>query len=127
MEMEEEYIAIPASEYEHLKRCKEELVALHETKIVNLRNQMQSDAISSIVNSLNKDRDFNYLQIKELEALLSSLDTLEIKEVDLEKEITIYLGDNWKQDTPIEVQNDMISYAKHFFELGMQVSNKEQK
>ena len=32
------------------------------------------------VNSLNKDRDFNYLQIKELEALLSSLDTLEVKD-----------------------------------------------
>ena len=43
---------------------------------------------------------------------------VEIKEVNLEKEITIYLGDNWKQDTPIEVQNDMISYAKYFFDLG---------
>ena len=31
----------------------------------------------------NKDRDFNYLQIKELEALLSFLDTLEVK-----KEVT---------------------------------------
>ena len=39
------------------------------------------------VKSLNKDRDFNYLQIKELEALLSSLDALEVKEVDLEKAI----------------------------------------
>lgn len=38
--------------------------------------------IEKRVNSLNKDRDFNYLQIKELEALLSSLDTLEVKEVD---------------------------------------------
>jgi hypothetical protein len=34
----------------------------------------------------NKDRDFNYLQIKELEALLSFIGTLEVKEVDLEKE-----------------------------------------
>lgn len=49
--MEEEYIAIPITEYEHLKKCKEELIALHEAEIVNLRNQMQSDAISSIVNS----------------------------------------------------------------------------
>ena len=38
------------------------------------------------VKSLNKDRDFNYLQIKELEALLSFLDTFEMKEVDLERE-----------------------------------------
>lgn len=47
----EEYIAIPIKEYEHLNRCKDELIALHEAEIVNLRNQMQSDAISSIVNS----------------------------------------------------------------------------
>ena len=32
------------------------------------------------IKSLNKDSDFNYLQIKELEALLSSLDTLEVKD-----------------------------------------------
>jgi hypothetical protein len=49
MEMEE-YIEIPTNEYEHLKICKEELIALHEAEIVNLRNQMQSDAISGIVN-----------------------------------------------------------------------------
>ena len=51
MEMEEEYIAIPIKEYEHLKRCKEELFTLYEAEIVKLRNQIQSDAISSIVNS----------------------------------------------------------------------------
>lgn len=49
--MEEEYVAIPVQEYEYLFRCKEELIALHEAEITNLRNQMQSDAISSIVNS----------------------------------------------------------------------------
>ena len=31
------------------------------------------------INFQNKDRDFNYLQIKELEALLCFLDTLEVK------------------------------------------------
>ena len=50
MEMEE-YIAIPVTEYEHLIRGKEELIALHEAEIVNLRNQMQTEAISSIVNT----------------------------------------------------------------------------
>jgi len=35
------------------------------------------------IKSLNKDRDFKYLQIKELEALLSSLDAIEVREVDL--------------------------------------------
>lgn len=44
----------------------------------------KSDIVAEIerrIKSLNKDRDFNYLQIKELEALLSSLDTLETKDV----------------------------------------------
>lgn len=44
------YSRIPITEYEHLKRCKEELIALHEAEIANLRNQMQTEAISSIVN-----------------------------------------------------------------------------
>lgn len=49
--MKEEYMAIPVKKYEHLKRCKEELIALHEAETVNIRNQMQSDTIISIVNS----------------------------------------------------------------------------
>ena len=48
MEMEEEYIAIPVKEYEHLKRCKKELIALHEAEIVNLRNQI---AVLTIYNN----------------------------------------------------------------------------
>lgn len=47
----EEYIAIPLQEYEYLNRCKQKLIALHEEEIVNLRNQMQAEAISSIVNT----------------------------------------------------------------------------
>lgn len=39
------------------------------------------EEIEKRLKSLNKDRDFNYLQIKELEALLSFLDTLETKNV----------------------------------------------
>lgn len=40
------------------------------------------------------------------------------QEVDLEKEMEEYLGENWKDGTPIEVQDDMIKFARHFFELG---------
>ena len=50
-------------------------------------------------------------------------DTLEVKEVDLEREI-----DNWICDNAITHEDcsvtDVISSAKHFFELGMTVSNK---
>lgn len=42
--------------------------------------------IEKRLKALYKDRDFNYLQIKELEALLPFLDTLEAKEEILDKE-----------------------------------------
>lgn len=38
-------------------------------------------------------------------------------EVDLEKEMEKYFGENWKDGTPIEVQDDMINFARHFYEL----------
>lgn len=47
------------------------------------------------------------------------LDTLEVKEVDLEKEMSKYLGDDWKKDADGKIENDMIAFAKHFFELGL--------
>jgi len=39
-------------------------------------------------------------------------------EVDLEKEMEEYLGENWKDGTPIEVQDDMIKFARHFWNKG---------
>jgi hypothetical protein len=74
-------------------------------------------------------------------SLLSSLDTLEVKEVDLESEMDKFYGiyrkngitydksDNevcfdWKDD---ELSEHEIRLVRHFFELGMAVSNKAQK
>ena len=68
----------------------------------------------------------------------SIIDTLEVKEVDLEKEIDKFYGmyrkngitfsieDNqecldWKEDCNPDFE---IGFARHFFELGMRVSNK---
>ena len=57
--------------------------------------------------------------------LKSFIATLEVKEVDLEEEIDKELDEEW--------YGEYISHekfkksAKHFFELGMQVSNKVQK
>jgi hypothetical protein len=56
--------------------------------------------------------------------LLSSLDTLEVKEVDLEKELGKYLDSN---DIEFSHQIKLFEFAKHFFELGMSVSNKVKK
>jgi len=45
-----------------------------------------AEEIEGRLKVLYKDRDFNYLQIKELETLLSFLDTIEAKEEILDKE-----------------------------------------
>ena len=51
-----------------------------------------------------------------LTKLLSFLNTLEVKEVDLEKEIDHYFQDNWPFE---EEMCDMVKFAKHFYELGL--------
>lgn len=63
----------------------------------------------------------------ELEKLLLFLDTLEVKEVDLDEE-----ADNYWETLTSDVRNsiyfnDFYKIAKYFFSLGMQVSNKAQK
>lgn len=58
------------------------------------------------------------------DGLVNFLDTLEVKEVDLDEEIEKCL----KRYNMLAVgKKDFTDIAKHFFELGMQVSNKAQK
>ena len=62
-----------------------------------------------------------------LNKVLSFLDTIEVKDVDLEKEYEEFVVDD-----PIFgnfITNDTMGreLAKHFFELGMSISNKAQK
>ena len=55
--------------------------------------------------------------------VLSFIDTLEAKEVDLEKELGKYLDAN---DIEFINQIKLLDFAKHFFELGLVASNKAQ-
>ena len=60
--------------------------------------------------------------------LLCHLDTLEVRDVDLEKEIDIAMPSKycWSGDgEAVYSKEQMRNFAKHFFELGMVVSNKE--
>ena len=61
-----------------------------------------------------------------LYALKLRINTLEVKEVDLEKEYKDFV-----EEDPVynKLVNGIVgkAIAKHFFELGMQVSNKAQK
>lgn len=56
-----------------------------------------------------------------LKDILSFLDTLEVKEVDLEKEIELIKGDYEQVD--VAWNNDFDYIARHFFELGLKAHN----
>ena len=59
-----------------------------------------------------------------LEVLLHDIDTIEVKEVDLNEEIEKCL----KKHNMLAVgKKDFTDIAKHFFSLGIAVSNKAQK
>lgn len=68
----------------------------------------------------------NYGKMRAYNEVLSFLDTLEVKEVDLEKEYEEFVVDD--PILNVFIQNDVMGMkvAKHFFELGMAVSNKTQ-
>lgn len=67
--------------------------------------------IEKQLKTLNKDRDFKYPQIKELEALLSSLDTLLVKEVDLENSMLCKVDwyDGFILDYTQEQQDELLN------------------
>ena len=53
--------------------------------------------------------------------ILSFINTLEVKEVDLEKELSTYLEVVKAADEDI----DFVDFAKHFFELGLKAQKGE--
>lgn len=61
-----------------------------------------------------------------LEVLLHDINTIEVKEVDLEKEIE----ENYREDTStLKTKNQYAKIAKHFFELGLKayIMTQEEK
>ena len=65
-----------------------------------------------------------------LKDMLSFIDTLEVKDVDLEKELILWHKDHFKKEDTYEkysgfylTNNSQLDLAKHFFELGMRVNN----
>ena len=76
----------------------------------------------------NKLQSFNYGAVKDLESLLNFLDTLEVKEMDLDKEFEQFLDEvegvprMWHSDEQIEWAKDI---AKHFYELGLKTLKGE--
>jgi len=65
--------------------------------------------------------------IDEDNAILKLLDTLEVKEVDFEKEFDNYANGILACDVQFEPFTHLHKCAKYFFELGMAARNKAQK
>ena len=59
--------------------------------------------------------------------ILSFLDTLEVKEVDVNKEIDNYLLTYWNEEREKFLHPFLKKMCVHFFELGITASNKIQK
>ena len=74
-------------------------------------------------NGYLEDSETNGLAYDTLCDLEDSIDTLEIKEVDLEKEIKNYFK-GFGKFVSVGI-DDCIDIAKHFFELGMQAQSDE--
>lgn len=75
---------------------------------------------------------FNYAAVKDLESLLNFLNALKVKEVDLEKELSILDNTLFDLDevavvgtTDYITVEDVKDIAKHFFELGLNAKRKK--
>lgn len=70
-----------------------------------------------------------YAAVEQLRKVLAFIDSLEVKEVDLEKELDSYFAKfkgleknnwNWRIDSINIHAQGIYDFAKHFFELGLQ-------
>ena len=79
------------------------------------------------------DKEWVVRTAHQLNRILLFLDTLEVKEVDLDKELDTWRHNHFHgrrdKDASGEYleRSSQLDIAKHFFEFGMQVSNKTQK
>ena len=70
------------------------------------------------VANIKEFADIMGAQYYELTNIAKYINTLEVKEVDLEKEVEAYLNTFY-------LDKDLYKFAKHFFELGLKVQKGE--
>ena len=97
---------------------KSALVAEIERRI----NEINLDTIEDWRYRLQREHD-----IEVMKNILSLINTLEVKEVDLEKEIDNYLLTYWNEEREKFLHPFLKKMCVHFFELGITASNKVQK
>ena len=94
---------------------KDALVAEINNRIDICNIKKQSCPVNTQVEAICDNKMHAYKE------LLSFIDSQEVKEVDLEKEIGKYLDAN---DIEFINQIKLLDFAKHFFELGLKVVQK---
>ena len=94
---------------------KSAIVAELEKRIKECNKLAEAAADNNLSNSLQA----NELLIRQYTSLLNFLDTLEVKEVDLDKEFDNYTKDILACDVQFEPFTHLYNCARHFYELGL--------
>ena len=80
--------------------------------------------VAEITKIYDRNRSNGYIDVcNEIDEILSFLDTLEVKEVDLEKEIDKEIETRWRGEYLFT--SKFRESAKHFFELGLKAQKGE--
>lgn len=110
---------------------KDKVVAEIERKMDKLYNLLP-DASKVENGNITISESCNTGKYMALESFKKFLDTLETKEVDLEKEVRKFIKDNCTSlEEPDEFLttlmqlDDMVIFAKHFYELGLKAKKGE--
>lgn len=86
----------------------------------------KSTVVEEIIKIYDRNRSNGYIDTcNEIDDILSFIDTLEVKDVDLEKEFDNYTKNILACDIQFEPFTHLYNCAKYFFELGMQQSKND--
>ena len=81
--------------------------------------------IERLKNIYNDDENIHHVaKYNILVDILSFIDTLKVKEVDLESEIKTIWNKDFSGHFDVIGYTDFVELAKHFFELGLKVAQK---
>jgi hypothetical protein len=75
---------------------------------------------------IGQETVLNEMVANELNRILSFINTLEVKEVDLEKEIQMFSMDLAMKENNGDWEKDIAVTAKYFFELGLKAQKGEE-
>ena len=94
---------------------------IDKAKVVAEIEKIKHKLLDHIISE--SDKEWAIRTAHQLNRIIRFLDTIEVKEVDLEKEIELVKGDYEQVD--VAWNNDFDFIAKHFFELGLKVQKGE--